>query len=693
MPALLPGVTTILRKTSSPPNPQEDLAVIPHYIGPSQSGPTNTPTTITTLADLAQFGSGPTVEQAADGLNVAGGPVYFTRSATTTPGSLSSVTKTFGNPVGTPVTAFGSVIVNGVNFNGDVLIAAKVLGVTITIIDPGAVQASTVVNVTGSDIQVTLKHDMTNITETGTGLAGAINGSVAAAALVTATALGTGASVAGALAATALNDGALSVTALTTGQSFRVVVSGNNTAFSTSYAANVITVNAATNANGEPTTTATAAQAGLAILAAANPGVFTSALVGAGTKLLAAKASTSLPFGSNGAAAVAAGSGGPTDDYTFIVNILRGGTIGGLTPVTMEWSCDGGNFFSSQVVIPASGIVLLKDTLLDTNVTITFTGTFDVGDSFAFTASGPVTGATDLYAAVDAAIADQSRQFGFITSPVIVDRAIATVLDGKLQTARPVRELYSIFTVRGPNPGESETDWENAIINAFAGFTSLNGLISLTAGQVQAISTYSGRQFKRNLVYPAASRAASIPVHEEMGKVATGPMRNVLNIYHDEAKSYGLSGQRFIVARTFSTKPGQYFICESLTMSDSSDVGYTLVPWVRVLLSVARIATDSALIFVNSSFDAIGQLDGTGAPLGAISVASANKIQAYVASAIRAFLFKPKTDGQNSASDFTCTVLRNYSFLATREIRMEIGVTPLGYARNIVIGINVNIPS
>lgn len=692
MPALLPGVITILRKTSTPPNPQ-DLAAIPHYIGPSQSGAVNAPTTITTVADLAQFGSGPTVEQAADGLNVAGGPVYFTRSATTTPGTLSSVTKTFGNPVGTPITAFGAVIVNGADFNGDVLVSAKALGVNLTVIDPGAVNATTTVNVTGSTIQVTLKHDAMAITETGTGLAAAINGNMAAAALVTALAQGTGASLAGPLASTDFDDGALSITALTAGQSFRVVVSGTNTPLSTSYAGSVITVNTATNADGQPISLANSIQTSLATLAAANPGIFTSALVGAGNEIVAAKSSTPLPFGSTGSATVAAGTGGPTDDYTFIVNILRGGTIGGATPVTIEWSCDGGNLFSSQVVIPASGVVLLKDTLLDTNVTITFTGTFDVGDSFAFTASGPTTGATDLYAAVDAAIADQTRQFGFITSPVVLDRAVATVLDSKLQVARPIRELYGVFTVRGPNTGESETDWENALINAFAGFVSLNGLVSLTAGQVQVVSTYSARQFKRNLIYPVASRAASIPVHEDLGKVATGPMRNVLNIYHDEAKSYGLSAQRFIVSRTFPTRPGQYFIQESPTMSDSSDVGYTLLEWERVVLSVARIATDAGLIFVNASFDAIGQLDGSGAPLGAISIASANKIQAYVNSAVRAFLFKPKTDGQVSASDFTCTVLRNYSFLATREIRMELNITPLGVARNIVIGINVNIPS
>ena len=39
------------------------------------------------------------------------------------------------------------------------------------------------------------------------------------------------------------------------------------------------------------------------------------------------------------------------------------------------------------------------------------------------------------------------------------------------------------------------------------------------------------------------------------------------------------------------------------------------------------------------------------------------------------------------------TVLRNYSYIATRELRMEVSVTPLGLTRTITIGINLNIPA
>ena len=63
---------------------------------------------------------------------------------------------------------------------GDVLVTAKQAGVTLQVINPGVVTAATLCKRCGPAITVTLKHDGTNITETGTGLAAAINGSAPA---------------------------------------------------------------------------------------------------------------------------------------------------------------------------------------------------------------------------------------------------------------------------------------------------------------------------------------------------------------------------------------------------------------------------------------------------------------------------------------------------------------------------------
>lgn len=693
---LQPGVTTNLRRTATPPNPQ-DLAAFPHFIGPTSAGPLNTPTQITTALDLEQFGYGVTVNQAADALAVAGGPVWLTRSITTTPGVNGSITKTFGNPVGVPVPLFGSVIVAGADFNGDVLITAKALGVTIVVTDPGATNPSTSVTVVGSSIQISLKRSSMAITETGTGLAAAITGSAPALALISAVAIGTGASLVTALASTALDDGAINITALKVGQSVRVVIAGNSTPLTSTYASNLITLNLATNANGEPITTGAGALAELQGLAFTNPDVFSVALVGDGSKLLGAKASTVLPFGSNGTITL---FGTPNDDYPFTVQLLRAGTVGGADAFTFKWACDlppapTDPLFSSQVVIPSGGLVALKDSLLDTGVSVLFAGTFDVGDTFTWTATGPVTGAIDFYTALDAAIANpQNYQFGYFTSPVELSRAVATVVDSKLQNARQDHDWYGVFTARKPNPGETDADWVNSLINDYIGFTSLNGLVSISAGTAPMISTKTGRTQIRNIIIAVSSRASLIPVHEDLGFVGRGTLNNVLGLVHDESKNTQLSLQRFITARTFTRLPGQYYINSSPTFSVESDVAYSELEYVRVILSVARIAETNALQYVNSVVQVIGVLDGTGAPLGAITVQAANAIETFLNQAVRAFLFKPKSDGNYSASDTGQIVFvqRNYSLIATQELRIDIDFTPLGITKYITLNINVNIP-
>jgi hypothetical protein len=458
--------------------------------------------------------------------------------------------------------------------------------------------------------------------------------------------------------------------------------------------AGVITLNLATNTNGEPTTTASAALTNLQALAATNPGTFSVSLVGTGSKLLGAKASTPLPFGSNGVATVA----GPANDiYNFTVKIVRGGLIGGANPVTLSWSVDGVNFTSEQL-IPLSGIFLIKDLILNTGVTITFTGTLDIDDTFTFTSTAPQTTSTDFLTALDAVLLDTMRPCGFITSPCSVTRAFASSIDAKLQAALQSRFVAGLFNTRDIAegvPGETEVQWETALQNDFLGFVSNYGLIRMAAGAVLHNSTYTGREYRRPNSFDAASRRASIPVHEDLGKTASGVLRNVLAIYHDEALSLSLKAARFITTRTYDIRPGQFYITSSPTMADATDVAFNLLEYSDLALSVGRIAKDTAFPFINRSMDAIPAKDSTGAPAGALSVTSAATIKAPIQAAIKTFLFRPKSDGQVSASTQTdyVTVLRNYSYLATREIRMDVSVTPLGLNELITINVQLNIPA
>lgn len=598
----LPGIQVILRRSSTAPNPQ-DLSAIAHVIGPCSTGPVNQPTTITTLADLVQFGYGPAVELAAEILNRAGGPIYFTRSATSVAGQLSTLMKGLGNPVGTPVTVGTG--------NAAFTFVAKLAGLSF------------------------LMNQQT----------------------------------------------------------------GNSKALSVTFASNTLTINLGTDGTGSPNTAGKDLKMqldGIVNLSQAlsyQPG-------GDGSGVLTAVPKTALPFGSSGTATA---SGPPTDAYSIEAQIVRGGAIGGATPVTLIWTADGVNF-SSEQLIPGTGIVALKDPLLDTGVVLTLSGSFDVGDTISCTTTAPTTSPTDLLLAMDAMLADSSRQWGFFTTPVSVPKTLAMSIDAKFQAALQTRFGQGLCNMRDIGEGsglggETESQWMDALSADFAGYVSQKGLLQMCAGHVLHLSTYSLRQFRRPLVFAAAARKASIPVHEDLGKTETGPLANVLQIYHDEYIHQGLEAERFITARTYDSRPGSFFITSSPTMADPSDTSFTLAQYTALALSVGRIARDSAFTLINDSLQGTSQPDpGSGAPAGALSLADASSIETFLSSPIERFLFRPKSDGKVSASplsppDKYVTVLRNYSYLVTREVRIEIAVVPLGLNRTITIGISLNLPA
>jgi hypothetical protein len=131
------GSIEIVQKRSQPLTAVNDTTGIPIVIGPCSAGPINTPVQLFSDADLVQFGAGRTVELAAMLGRIVGYPFWFCRSTTSTVSTISSVTKTYGNPVGTPVISYGSVLAPGSTVNGDVLYTAKVLGVNLVVINPG----------------------------------------------------------------------------------------------------------------------------------------------------------------------------------------------------------------------------------------------------------------------------------------------------------------------------------------------------------------------------------------------------------------------------------------------------------------------------------------------------------------------------------------------------------------------------
>lgn len=796
----IPRLRQFLVSSAPPPNVQ-DLSAIAHVIGPSSAGLINVPARINSYSDLAAFGFGPGPEWVAEILSAGGSPVFFTRSATTTPGSVTNQVTRLGGS-GLAENVYGAIHLpgDGGAQNGDLLFRALVEGVTLTVVVGGALAYAAV----GKDITLTVTNATTgaqvvaqalgaaagliaqpvnsgtsngsatcgqalaktsfdrgtviytakgpgaylvpgadanggviwlakqtgvtveaviagnntvlNVTRQGSkilinyGTDGAGTNTTTAKAvadliakdayvseLVSAIATGTGLSLAGAIAATALNLVRIAH-----------VIPAANTALSVALADRTVTVTLATNADGDVTSTGTTVNAAIAASANASA-VLSQVRLGDGVGLAGPQAAMELDWGGNGAMTV---SGVPNDAYRVRVKIVRAGTVGVTPYPTLQWSVDylaGSSTtpnLSNVILIPATGIVALKDSVLDTGLTVTFTGALAEGEIYAFDTTAPVSGTTDQMSAIDAAIAETRFVWGFLTGPDPVTRAEAALIHTKCATAfdsgiRHIRAQFSVRDIGDGVAGESTVQYQAAISADFLGYVSDRGRVAMCAGSVLHISPYTLRQYRRVTSIVAAARKSYIPVHENLGRVDTGPLKNVLHLFYDEQKTPGLFDERFIVPLTYPQRIGSFYLAGAPTMADAvsqADAGYTLCERVSLALQVARIASVLGFRYLNDTLESQSKADPRrGAVPGSIGLQEKGAIESYIGKGIADFLYQPKTDSRTSASPMPpgvqhCEVSVSNNFAVDRTLYMTTRHYPKGLAQYIEQKITTVLP-
>lgn len=681
-----------LKRTQGGQNPQ-DFVKYPLIISTAMTGDINVIKQINSLDDLTQFGDSPLTEMCYGVALQAKFPLFALRTNTSANGTVGAVTKTFSpSSVGTPLVFYGAVVISGAA-NGDVIINQKQLGATISVINPGVLTAATVVTVVGSVITVTLKHDGTNITETGTGLAAAINGSAPAFALVGATAVGTGAGVVGTLASTLLDDGAFSVTGLQYGISAELIISGNNTAFNTAYNSGTkkITITMGTNAVGEPVTVANSiinGVNGLAALAVANPNIFTSSLVTTGAKTSVAKAATTLAYGSTGSATAA---GTPTNKYAMKVVVVRGGTVGTSTDMTVRWTGDSSRDESlfGETLVPLSGLVVLTNPTLDSGCTITLSGQLAAGDYFTFLTTEPTVNFADFSSSVDVAIANSTYKYGYICSDRVFSRSESTILDNKLQAVRETKFLQGMFSARGFNTGETVAQYETAISTDFAGFNSSRGVVAICVTSIKWLSPKTNMSYVSSGMQTLAGRRSSIDMHQDMGQIEDGQLpNNVLEIYYDEFKNPFLGTQRFICLRTIPGVPNQYYVGSDVTRADVTDTSFAEIRLNDVTYTGNRVIYETGFSLLNKTYTTTTSKESETIPAGALTKADASSVQQRILAPLRSILekIKPNT-GQPSINTLTdnefVRVRRDYSFKDTKSFRIDVTYDNLGVGEHV----------
>ena len=673
-----PGTQINLRNAKQRLNPQSFHA-LGIVIGYSSLGTRGQRYTLRGAQQLADFGNGEGIEMAAEILDKAGGPVDFIPIAGT--GATPSTPDKTPASGAVAYSVLGQINLAGADANGDVLFRALVSGATLTVQTGMALDATT----NGSAVVLTVPA-ATSANDLETWWLGVSAAAVAARAVFAIDVQGTGASNAGtALALTNSNLGNLTFTAPDEGYEVRVLVAGNNTTLSASYGGTgnrQLTINLATDADGTPTSTATAVKA---VADAAVPvpaaGRIAVAIVGAGGGRAGPQASFyPLVFGSSSALSV---SGTSHDDHDIRVRFLTAGTVGA-TGIAYKWSADGWVSESSPQQLPVSGVIsTLRDAVLDTGLTLTFTGTFEAGDEWQITAPRPTVAFSDLQTAITNLVASSGFKRGFITSPMALSKTQIQTIDGILANAVVLNRHWLRFyaAMRDRNTGESVADYEAALSADLLGFYSYRGLSRATAGSFSHLSPYTLRRYTRLTVFSYVSRRCQLALHQDPMQKDLGPLpsirfaKNAAGVVTDPGISYdaapvgSLPSQRLICLRTWDDEgEGQFFVNTSPTLADPSTPHYGRVPYVDVIFELGRALKERGnQAAIGRTFRSIRRPESELIPAGALDAEDALALQAEMNEAGNAILYSIKSDGNTSAGDLgadevVVTIKRDYSY-------------------------------
>jgi hypothetical protein len=394
-------------------------------------------------------------------------------------------------------------------------------------------------------------------------------------------------------------------------------------------------------------------------------------------KITASTAGTTgsvTPNAGNVGTAILAAAGAAYDTYDVIAVITRGGANLAAAVAAFKYSLDGGDTYSQEIAMPTSGVYAIPNT----NVTLTFTngaGTaFVAADSFTFATVAPYYSTTDIQTAVTALLAD-STEWSFlhlVGAPGGVDDAtkasnLATVA-GAFTTHMATFETagrYVFAMLEGPDTAVPAGD--TALKTAFVNYVSSRVMIS--AGWEEAYSPVNGRVMRRPAAWPAIARIAATPIHEDPGRVASGPITGVTKLWRDERKNELLDAARFTTLRTILGIQGFYVTNGRMMAAAGSDFTYVMNR--RVMDVGCRVGRIGLLHYLNESL----RVDPK---TGYIDEHDARAVEAYVEAQLRAALTAP-----GSASDVTIEVIRNDNILSTQRLRAKIRIVPLGYAKAI----------
>jgi len=370
-----------------------------------------------------------------------------------------------------------------------------------------------------------------------------------------------------------------------------------------------------------------------------------------------------------GAGAIATTGSVPVDSFSVVIVIQAQGTLG---VGTYQFSMDGGLTFSSTQLIPSGG----GPVVLGGGVQVTFAATggagsgtaFQPGDRYSFTTTAPAYTTTDVTNVCNG-IVGSNLVWGwihFIGRPSTPSAAatLASTVDTAM-TSWASAGRYARAIIECP-PDTAAASIDTALQTAFASFTS--DRVMVAAGDANIVSPLSGNEVQRSVAWAATARSAVVPIGEDLGRIASGSCAGVADILRDEAATPNLDAYGFTTMRSVRGKAGYYLTNGRLMASSTSDFQYW--QYGRVMDAACNAGLTALLQFLNSSVRV--NADGT------IYEQDARTIENTVQAAIAAV-----TTQVGQASAVSVQVSRTQNILSTSTLAVTIGITPLGYAKQI----------